>query len=237
MISEISNLDLGDASYVVVSASVTGKGKAENQDSLGIYHDDGQIILAMADGLGSAVHSKDGSSRMVAALVEILAAHRSDEECVPSMIFNSWKSKLSHDAGTCDTTCKFIRITVDETTFGGIGDGWIAMGGSYGYRELISENTFSNQTDSILSFDLSEHFVSSSVGTADTDCMLISTDGFSEDFDKTRGEELLKEIRSKLVEDPASFAEDLSVLLLHWPVETNCDDKSVIIIAKVNKHE
>ena len=65
MKSDKLRINLGNSCYSVVSCSVMGEGKIENQDSLKIYHDENQIIIVVADGLGSAIYSKEGSSKIV----------------------------------------------------------------------------------------------------------------------------------------------------------------------------
>ena len=116
--------------------------------------------------------------------------------------------------------------------FGGIGDGWIALGGPDRYRDLVATNTFSNQTDSILSFDITEKFVVESVPAGDYSTLLISTDGFSEDVEKESGKEFLEEIEKQITLSQENFEMDLETTLENWPVQTNCDDKTIVIIQR-----
>ena len=57
-------INLGNSCYTIVSCSVMGEGKIENQDSIKLYHDENQIIIVVADGLGSAIYSKKGSQKI-----------------------------------------------------------------------------------------------------------------------------------------------------------------------------
>ena len=65
MKSDKLRINLGMSCYTIISCSVMGEGKIENQDSFEIYHDENQIIVVVADGLGSAIYSKEGSSKIV----------------------------------------------------------------------------------------------------------------------------------------------------------------------------
>ena len=56
----------------VVACSVMGKGKIENQDSVEIRKMNNGLIVAVADGLGSASYSKEGSECAVKVVSELL---------------------------------------------------------------------------------------------------------------------------------------------------------------------
>ena len=115
--------------------------------------------------------------------------------------------------------------------YGGVGDGWISIKSDKGLVlvNMVAENTFSNQTDSILSFNLKEKFSVNKYELSDSLVGLVSTDGFSEDMDKDNSFGLLDGIDKELANNEESFIEDTKNTLLNWPVETNRDDKTVVI--------
>ena len=113
--------------------------------------------------------------------------------------------------------------------YGGVGDGWISIKSDKGLVNMVAENTFSNQTDSILSFNLKEKFSVNEYELSDNLVGLVSTDGFSEDMDKDNSFGLLDGIDKELASNEESFIEDTKNTLLNWPVETNRDDKTVVI--------
>ena len=55
-----AKVKIGKAKYSILAFSEMGFGKLENQDSYEIYSDEDQIIITLADGLGSATFSKEG---------------------------------------------------------------------------------------------------------------------------------------------------------------------------------
>mgnify|MGYP003312965801 FL=1 len=87
-------INLGSSCYTIVSCSVMGEGKIENQDSMKLYHDENQIIIVVADGLGSAIYSKEGSQKITSLAVEILDK-RNDLSEIAVDLQSEWKEGLS----------------------------------------------------------------------------------------------------------------------------------------------
>ena len=219
--------------YQVVAYSVMGGGKLENQDSFNVYADGSQLIVVVADGLGSATFSKEGSSKIVDITTKILSADTNDES-IALTILKEWKSAVGGNLNLYDTTVKFVKIKDEEITYGGIGDGWIAINLNGEFISLCADNIFSNQTDSILSFNLKDKFLIKR-NKKPIKNLLISTDGFSEDMDKENGNKFLDDVYLQIREQPNIFFEELKKTLEHWPVESNRDDKTVVFIQERRK--
>ena len=228
MIFETKKVKLPSKNISVYAFSVMGEGKIENQDSFKIYSDENQVIIIVADGLGSAAYSKEGSQRITEVAIEILS-NTDDFNGVYLNILNEWKKELVGNINQYDTTLKFLKIKNDMIVYGGVGDGWISIKSDKGLVNMVAENTFSNQTDSILSFNLKEKFSVNEYELSDNLVGLVSTDGFSEDMDKDNSFGLLDGIDKELASNEESFIEDTKNTLLNWPVETNRDDKTVVI--------
>lgn len=228
MIFETKKVKLPSKNISVYAFSVMGEGKIENQDSFKIYSDENQVIIVVADGLGSAAYSKEGSQRITEVAIDILS-NTDDFNGVYLNILNEWKKELEGNINQYDTTLKFLKIKNDMIVYGGVGDGWISIKSDKGLVNMVAENTFSNQTDSILSFNLKEKFNVNEYELGDNLVGLVSTDGFSEDMDKDNSFGLLDGIDKELASNEESFIEDTKNTLLNWPVETNRDDKTVVI--------
>lgn len=230
MIFETKKLKLSNKNIFVYAFSVMGEGKIENQDSFKIYSDENQVIIVVADGLGSAAYSKEGSQKITEVAIEILS-NTDDFNGVYLNILNEWKKELEGNINQYDTTLKFLKIKNEMIVYGGVGDGWISIKSDKGLVlvNMVAENTFSNQTDSILSFNLKEKFSVNKYELSDSLVGLVSTDGFSEDIDKDNSFGLLDGIDKELANNEESFIEDTKNTLLNWPVETNRDDKTVVI--------
>lgn len=222
---------IGDYSYCVIACSVMGGGKIENQDSYEIYYDDSQLIVAVADGLGSATYSKEGSSKIVQLLIDVLKEKVEDSK-IPFELFQRWKIAVKGNLNLYDTTIKFVWINNETIKYGGVGDGWIALNTKDELVSLCSSNTFSNQTDSILSFDLKTKFINKDISERCVLNLLISTDGFSEDIEKENGKAFMDDIYEQVKRDSLSFEKDIRNTLDNWPVESNKDDKTVVFIQR-----
>ena len=225
------SVKIGNNTYNIIACSVMGVGKIENQDSYGIYYDENQLIVAVADGLGSAVNSKEGSSIIVKLLIDILKKDV-EETKVPLALLQKWKIAVNGHLNFYDTTIKFVWIKNGIFNYGGVGDGWIALNTKIDLISLCSSNTFSNQTDSILSFDLKSKFIFKKIDEKQVLNALISTDGFSEDIEIENGKAFMDEIHDQINRDVVSFEKDIFNTLENWPIKSNVDDKTVVFIQR-----
>lgn len=121
-----AEVKIGKAKYSILAFSEMGFGKLENQDSYEIYSDEDQIIITLADGLGSATFSKEGSSKIVSILTKLIKEN-TDDESLPITLLREWKNAVKGNLNLYDTTVKFIHIKNETIRYGGVGDGWIAI--------------------------------------------------------------------------------------------------------------
>ena len=223
---------IGGSIYQLFAVSVKGPGKDENQDNYGYLHFQNSLSVVVADGLGSAKQSKMGSQLAVESTLKIIN-EISEPSSWPTEIFKEWRSRIIEDVVEYDTTNKFIKIMPEELVFGGIGDGWIYIKTESGYEQIVSNNLFSNQTDSMLSFDYKSKFIIQRISSEKMNTALISTDGFSEDIDKKNAQQFLEEIGRSIDSNPVKFGSDLLEMMDNWLVDSNKDDKTVVIIHKM----
>jgi serine/threonine protein phosphatase PrpC len=218
--------------YFQIGFSVKGKGKEENQDNFEFFNDDNCVIAVIADGLGSVIYSSHGSKLLCTATIDILKQAESTPD-LALKIREKWLENIHHKPAACDTTMKFVKISREKAIIGGIGDGWIAFLSEKEYISLIAENSFANQTDTIMSSDLISKFVTKEIILGD-ECglFIMATDGFSEDIDKIQGKKFLETINASLETDMTGFCDDLETTLNTWPVRTSSDDKTVVILKR-----
>ena len=221
---------IGAYKYNVIGISVIGKKKIENQDSFLISADNDSLNVVVADGLGSAPFSKEGADHICKLCINTLK-NKLDNDAILKLK-EDWKLSVKSDYEKYDTTVKFLRFTDEDISFGGVGDGWICIKNNGDIESFEQPHTFSNQTDSILSIDLISKFISKSIVAGKEGTALISTDGFSEDIDKNNLFELLNDIENGINNDAYLFAEEMENALKNWPVETNCDDKTVVFVLR-----
>lgn len=120
----------------------------------------------------------------------------------------------------------------DSLVYGGIGDGWIALNYNKDFISMTTDNTFSNQTDSILSFDLKNKFSVLKASENELLNMIIATDGFSEDIEKDSGKQFLDDIYNQIAKDHNEFKEDIMNTMTNWPIKSNKDDKTVVFLQR-----
>lgn len=232
---EIKEIIIGDYQYLVIGVSVIGKKKIENQDSFLLSSDKASLTITVADGLGSAPFSKEGAIKICNLCQNMLLSNVDNNAILE--LKEKWKESVKSNFDKYDTTIKFLKISGNEVLFGGVGDGWICLSSGKDTVSLEVPHTFSNQTDSILSIDLLSKFLIKRVPINGEFVGLVSTDGFSEDIDKKNITEFLNEIKTNASNDINAFAEEMENSLKNWPVETNCDDKTVVFIVRkeINK--
>lgn len=222
---------VGNHSFEIIGDSIDGSTDKVNQDSFGFYHDDECLIVAVADGLGSAPLSQIGSECIVETVMEVLSDP--DPGDIWRQISEKWKSSIEGPLDQYDTTCKFICIRNGKATVGSIGDGWIGMLHTNGYQELENSNVFTNITESICSPKLMDRTYTGECDLDDIISFGISTDGFSEDFDRESRFEFLHDVCDDMSGDLRATRDAIRTALKNWPVKSNKDDKTLILVRKV----
>jgi serine/threonine protein phosphatase PrpC len=232
MVKVIEQFSSGSFNYSWLGYSIKGSGKEENQDAFAFFYDDNCVIAVVADGLGSAIYSSHGAKVLCTTAIETLKKTESTSNLAIAMR-NRWIDNLQHKPAACDTTLKFIKITNEKAVMGGIGDGWLAFLSGSEYISLSAENSFTNQTETIMSSDLLNKFIVEKISISEDGALfLIATDGFSEDIDKTQGKSFLENIGFSLDTDADEFCANLENTLDNWPVKTNSDDKTVVLLKR-----
>ncbi len=224
-------VSIGNHTFDLIGHSVNGSDEKVNQDSYGYYCDGDSLIVVVADGLGSAPLSQIGSEAVVIAAMEVLSEPEPGN--IWRHIFETWMAEIDGPLEQYDTTCKFIRIRDDKVIVGSIGDGWLGMINSEGYTELENNNLFTNRTESICSQKLMDKAYTAEYDLDQLYSFGVSTDGFSEDFDRVSRSEFLRDVCENMANDIQTTYGDIKAILGNWPVKSNKDDKTVILVRKV----
>ena len=224
-------VSIGSHTFDLIGHSVNGSEEKVNQDSYGYYCDGDSLIVVVADGLGSAPLSQIGSEAVVLAAIEVLSEPEPGN--IWRHIFETWMSEIDGPLEQYDTTCKFIRIRDDKVIIGSIGDGWLGMMNVEGYSELENNNVFTNRTESICSQKLMDKAYTAEYDLDQLYSFGVSTDGFSEDFDRESRSEFLRDVCENMANDIQTTYGEIRAVLADWPVKSNKDDKTVILVRKV----
>lgn len=227
-------IELAGRDYRVIAHSVIGIGKTENQDSFMVYSNPENLIVVVCDGLGSAPFSREGAEKACSIAIECLRERK--DENIQSEIFHRWKDAVGGKPLLYDTTLKFIRIGKSDITIGGVGDGWIVLSKDGEKPSIYSQDhVFSNQTDSLMTFDLKEKFWMKTISAESCDFLLISTDGFSEDMEASNISSFVSDTCESIDKDHEGFEQELKSILSNWPIKTNADDKTVVMIRRAKR--
>lgn len=222
---------LGDHDYQIIGCTAEGSSDKINQDSFGYFCDGCCLIIVVADGLGSASFSHIGSRNMVESVFSVMSNPEPGKTW--ERIYKVWLSSIGSNPEQCDTTCKFVCIRDEIVIIGSIGDGWLGMIGASGYYELENNNTFTNRTESICSQNLEEKVRLFECDLQDIQAIGMSTDGFSEDLDRISRSEFLSDITRTMADDLSATYNEIRSALENWPVPSNKDDKTLILVRKV----
>lgn len=228
---KILKAKLNNAEYVLLGCSVKGKGKEFNQDSFIVDQDDSCIMCLIADGLGSAINAEIGSATICKVAKELIINQGIDKD-FPNLLKKKWAEELKVKPISCDTTFKFFVIYNDFIVFGGIGDGWIVGIVDGQFFEHKNINNFSNQTDSIMSVGYEDKFQIIRMPYQEIQVLSLATDGFSEDIESGNTETFIKECLLELKNGEEKFSINLETMMNDWPIETNQDDKTIILCGR-----
>ena len=220
-----------DHIFEIVGSSARGCSDKINQDSFGYYADSHCLIIAIADGLGSAPFSEFGSKLVIDSVFKIMS--EPNPKNIWERILELWKQSIDGEPKQYDTTCKFICIRDEKVTIGSIGDGWIGLLNTDCYCELENNNFFTNRTESICSPDLLKKACLLECDLQDIIAFGLSTDGFSEDLDHDTRGIFLHDACVTMSVNLSDMYSELDMALNNWLITTNRDDKTTILIKKV----
>ena len=225
------SLFINHIEYIIVGCSVKGNDKFQNQDFWHVLQGGNSIVVSLADGLGSSVFSKEGAELAVKIMSQTIE-NSADLDIVADEFLSQWKNEIKSNYNLYDTTIRFIKVTEHYIYYGGIGDGWTGIKYDNRYVHERFDHVFSNQTDSILTLGFKEKFKINYLFTNNIQVVLLATDGFSEDIDEGLQNDLLDKFAEWVKQDVDSFIENLGDYLSNWPISSNTDDKTVILIIK-----
>lgn len=230
---QVVKTQLNNMKIDIIAVSKQGDSDKENQDRFQIYCSDTEIIIAVADGLGSAPLSGIGAGIACQTAIETI----SNNMKFPHDFVKNWKTRISGDYHDYDTTIRFLRLINENIKVGCIGDGWTYVLTGLNQCELHSTSAFLNCTESIMSVADDSYYKNDELTTNGTFVAILSTDGFSEDIDKTHKRELIEDFAESIDLSSDDFANEIEEMLDNWPCKSNFDDKTVVIIRGKNNEK
>ena len=211
-----------------------------NQDAVAGWRGRHELVLSVADGVGSCAHAAEGSSAAVASVIS-RARKRSDHTQTSGgfacSVSDDWRRRVpaavSADYGTTCLWCMLPRTGVAR--FGQVGDGVVAWGQHDGTVHALrwpwQNEGFQNETTSIGSARTESDWLLAEVDVRLIRWVVCATDGISDDLNQ----EAWKAFGARLVESTEKFSartcrQAFRRVLLDWPRPHHSDDKSIAFV-------
>jgi serine/threonine protein phosphatase PrpC len=217
-----------------------------NQDSYAFFRSRQIIAVAVADGLGSAPHSDEGSNYAVhvavGQLMHYLYSYGKSKSKIPNItvlrerIIQSWQHEFEPPA-EYDTTLLFVGISPKVCVIGQIGDGLIL------YKRAKSPERFDvfleppkeylNQPESSLAQPTAREFLHIKEWCLSSTDMfssfLLMTDGIADDLHDAAlyANDILKKLET---EPNREWNAILDKHLGDWPTPGHYDDKTLVVM-------
>ena len=218
-----------------------------NQDSFAYFHSDHLIAIAVADGLGSARHSSEGSCYATQLAVHLLISYLhhhesswrdiSDTRMLKQQIVAKWQREFRHSMAEYDTTLLFLGLTPAVCVMGQLGDGLILYKNSNqpvsNHIFKVPQKEFLNKPDASLAQpDAGEYFCVEEYPVNpnnDYSAFLLITDGIADDLTDpiVYFDDLLKRASCLW---PGHWNTELNKHLTEWPTPGHYDDKTLVLL-------
>lgn len=218
----------------IIKTSLRGA-KPVNQDAIRVYSDGALIGLCVADGLGSSPHSEVGSRLACQSFMDCVRKSRKHGlPLVFSDISNKWKALVTNkgfSTDECLTTCSFVLVdtVTNRILEAHVGDSGTILCIDGTVCDLREEKDFLNETQPLgrAPFKVSRWKYEKDF------CILMASDGISDELDTEKLPELLDYFREKY----ETIASNRRNILFSSEIrgslsKKNNDDKSVICVWK-----
>ncbi len=230
----------------MLGASVTGPAHIQqglpNQDAFQMMKGNGYVIAVVCDGMGSAPKGREGSEAAVQSVLEAIkiwtAANAQNIERLLKLIHQIWNIKVEQWGGReSATTCLFAMLQDDGSGFlARLGDGLIiAQTSQTGTIRLAEQKQgFANETRALGTVkDLNHWQIMKFEGFQKGDCIMLCTDGISEDIEPDKELGFMLFMREKYGNRQLWWAQrSLTSDLHHWPTDKHSDDKTICLLWK-----
>ncbi len=208
-----------------------------NQDSLGVYRSKKrkkELVLVVADGIGSHKHSDIGSKAIVKSVIKnahLLYDRANKKEFVKKTMKTFLKNISPYKKTECGTTCIFSVIFKDRICFGQIGDG-ICCYKINGEFHILNdkESDFLNETISVTSKNSMNRWDIKSYSNPKTFQIMMATDGVADDLVPDMRETFLQRLNDATRGGNTKKIGDLiEQLFANWERPMSYDDKTMLL--------
>lgn len=209
-----------------------------NQDAWRVTCQSKFFVAVVCDGLGSRTHSGIGARAACRAVVAAAGswsrAGSSSTEALLRLIHAQWAVELGQRAREeCATTCLFALFTRDgRGLLGQLGDGLIYLRSRSLGAVTVSgaaRGGFTNETTGLgIATSLSAWSTTEVSTVSPGDCVMIATDGVSDDLIDDQRDALLVHAAMRYPPQTAVSSRALARELRAWPAARHTDDKTIL---------
>ncbi len=211
-----------------------------NQDAWRVCCRSRFFAAVVCDGLGSRTHSSYGARAACRALIVAAQswsrAHGASTEALLRLIHAQWTVELGQRAREeCATTCLFALFTADgRGLLGQLGDGLVYLRRHTGGAVVVSRSTSSEFTNETTGLGIATNLSAWSTTELPTlslgDCLMMATDGVSEDLIEDRRDAFLDHAEVRYPPKSRDSGRVLARDLRKWPVVRHTDDKTILFV-------
>lgn len=212
------------------------KSNGENQDVICFeYLSDDKWFAAIADGVSSASHSKEGAifaTEVVKELAFSFELHdKLDIDELKVWFVRRWKKKILNNWNEYATTLNFVYYSKGYLLVGQIGDGliWLNVDGETS-KFCIDEDFYSSETDALSEAVRKSSFILELKPVANQLDLYMVSDGVGKEILLDSRDELGDYLRRLLVQEEENIEKEIG----HWFIELddkNGDDKSIAFVS------
>ena len=212
------------------------KSHGENQDAICFeYLSVDKWFVAIADGVSSASHSKEGAifaTEVVKELALSFELHdRINLDELKVWLVRRWKEKIINDWNEYATTLNFVYHSKGYLLVGQIGDGliWLDIDGKK-YEFCVDEDFYSSETEALCEAVRKNSFRLELQSVTDRIDLYMMSDGVGKEVLQDSRDELGDYLHGLLLQDEESIEKEIK----HWFIELgnkNGDDKSIAFIS------
>lgn len=223
--------------YGIIRASVKGD-KELNQDAIRFMEDGDLLVLALADGVGSAPMSHHGAKAACRAVTDTVRKSRRGATPLSSAeIVHRWEDLLGRKGlhpEECWTTSSFVIVNraANRISMGHVGDCRIVVRADGKTIDVREEKDFLNETEALGSHRYSGYRMTS-VDYCEDYAALIVSDGIGDELEDETIPGLIdyfKDTYSHIPEHDRNYR--LSLDIRRTLGRRNGDDKSIIFVWK-----
>lgn len=195
-----------------------------NQDRVGYQYNKNAIAVAIADGVGSCIHSGDGAECAIDSMKSIITLNGLIDKEIVRAILSYWQTHISYSAEESGCTLAFALVNASGILVGSIGDSSTYIFDGESVHIIKNSGEFVNYTDALPMTNFEIHHYELKPVT-----IVMITDGVANEIIESSILELCKFLDEGMKLNPELLGEDIEKWLIGLQ-DSNGDDKTISVM-------